>query len=127
VIDPARDIWVWAACLVLLILLGARAYVVETGQGRLGRTPAKVRVLTGGVVVAILGLFGLLAMQGGILLVDSLVNGTDPAAVYYGQTDDTDAGAQADPDAPADPNAPAPAGDAPAGPAPAGQAPGAGG
>ncbi|GAA1260152.1 hypothetical protein GCM10009609_23920 [Pseudonocardia aurantiaca] len=122
-IDPALDIWVWVSCLVLLALLGARAWVVETGRGRLGRTPVRVRVLSGGVVLAVIGLFGMLAMQGGVLLFDSIVNGTDPAAVYYGNND---AGANApapDPAAPADPGAQPPAGPAPAGAPPAGAPP----
>jgi hypothetical protein len=83
-INPALDVWVWVASALLLAVLGARAWVVETGQARLGRTPVKVRVMTGAVVVVLVALFGLLAMQGGILLVDSLLSGTDPAAVYYG-------------------------------------------
>ena len=130
-INPALDIWVWVACLALLAMLGARAWVVETGQGRLGRTPVQVKVLTGGVVVVMAGLFGLLALQGGILLVDSLITGTDPSIAYYG-TDEGDGGgddggadAPADP-APADPAAP-PAGAPPAGAPPAGVAPPAGG
>ena len=85
-IDPSLDVWVWVACLVLLALLGARAWVVETGQGRLGRTPVQVRVLSAGVVLAVVGLFGMLAMQGGVLLVDSIVTGTDPSEAYYGPT-----------------------------------------
>jgi hypothetical protein len=111
-INPSLDIWVWVACLVLLATLGARAWVVETGQGRLGRTPVQVKVLTGAVVVVIVGLFGLLAMQGGVLLVESLVNGTDPSKAYYGNNDATNP-------PPADPAAP-PAGAPPAGAPPAG-------
>jgi hypothetical protein len=114
-INPSLDIWVWVCCAVLLGVLGARAWVVETGQGRLGRTPVQVKVLTGAVVVVIAALFGLLAMQGGVLLVESLVNGTDPSEVYYGSND------AADPPA-ADPAAP-PAGAPPAGAPPAGAPP----
>jgi hypothetical protein len=134
-INPALDIWVWTCCVVLLALMGARAWVVETGRVRLGRTPVKVRVLTGGVLVSLVALVGLLLMQGGALFVDSVVNGTDPAAVYYGTHDDTAGGdaaadpgaadpAPADPAAPADPGAQPPAGQPPAGQAPAPRAPG---
>ena len=41
------DGWVWASFGLLLVLLGARAWVVETGHATLGRTPVKVKVLTG--------------------------------------------------------------------------------
>jgi hypothetical protein len=78
VINPALDIWVWVAVVALLALLGARAWVVETGQGRLGRTPVQVKVLTGAVALVAAGLFGLMAMQGGVLLVQSIITGTDP-------------------------------------------------
>jgi hypothetical protein len=43
---------VWASFGLLLALLGARAWVAETGQSRLGRTPVRVRVLTGACVLA---------------------------------------------------------------------------
>jgi hypothetical protein len=120
-IDPALDVWVWVAALVLLVMLGARAWVVETGQGRLGRTPVKVRVLTAGVFLALAGLVSMLAMQGGTLLVSSIITGTDPSAVYYGSDDQAGGDDHA-----GDPNAPAgqpPAGQPPAGQPPAGQPP----
>ena len=129
-IDPALDVWVWVAVLVLLVMLGTRAWVVETGQGRLGRTSVKVRLLTAGVYAALAGLVAMMAMQGGNLLVNSIITGTDPAAVYYGSNNNggggSDAGnakSHAGANPPADPNAPgagAPAGQPPAGPPPAG-------
>lgn len=107
-IDPALDVWVWVAVVVLLVMLGARAWVVETGQGRLGRTPVKVRLLTAGVYVALAGLVAMMAMQGGTLLVNSIITGTDPAAVYYGSDNQAGDGANAgNSNAPADQNAPA--------------------
>ncbi len=112
--DPALDIWVWVSFLVLLALMGARAWVVETGRARLGRTSVQVRLLSGGVVLAVVGLFGMLAMQGGVLLFDSIVNNTDPSAVYYGTNDAAANPPAPDPAAPADPAAP-PAGAPPAG------------
>ena len=44
--------WVWSSFGLLLALLGARAWVVETGQTRLGRTPVRVRILTGACALA---------------------------------------------------------------------------
>ena len=35
------DGWVWASFGLLLALLGARAWVVETGHATLGRTPVQ--------------------------------------------------------------------------------------
>ena len=63
------DAWVWASLGLLLALLGARAWVVETGHATLGRTPVKVKVLTGacGLVVALV--VGLVAVNGGARLV----------------------------------------------------------
>ena len=42
----SADSWAWSALGLLLVLLGVRAWVVETGYARLGRTPVKVTVLT---------------------------------------------------------------------------------
>ncbi|MCY7340882.1 MAG: hypothetical protein LH603_03225 [Pseudonocardia sp.] len=100
VIDPALDIWVWATAALLLVVMGARAWVVETGRGQLGRTPATVRVLTGSTVAVLAVLAGLLVMQGGAQLTEALLTGTDPAT----------AGEQGDPavgdPGPGDPAAP---------------------
>jgi hypothetical protein len=120
VINPAQDIWVWLTFALFLVVVAARAWVVETGQGRLGRTPVKVKLLTATSVLVLLGLTTLIAVQGGALLVESIVTGTDPATKVYGPDagDSGDAGtdpnAPADPNAPVDPNAPDP--DAPADP-----------
>src|SRR6187551_3690977 len=46
------DGWVWVSLGLLLALLGSRAWVVETGHATLGRTPVKVKVLTGACAVA---------------------------------------------------------------------------
>ena len=116
VINPAQDIWVWLTFALFLVVVAARAWVVETGQGRLGRTPVKVKLLTATTVLVLLGLTTLIAVQGGALLVESIVTGTDPATKVYGPDagdsgDSGDAGtdpnAPADPNAPVDPNAPA--------------------
>ena len=100
-INPAFDVWVWATGLLFLVLMGVRAYVVETGQVRLGGTPAAARLLTMAIFLVLIGLGGLLALQGGTLLVSSIVNHTDPSLIPNVVLDPT-------PPAP-DPAAPAPA------------------
>ena len=80
-INPAFDVWVWATGLLFLVLMGVRAYVVETGQVRLGGTPAAARLLTMAIFLVLIGLGGLLALQGGTLLVSSIVNHTDPSLI----------------------------------------------
>ena len=83
-IDPANDVWVWAAAGLFLALMAARAWVVETGRARLGRTSRQVEMLTGASAVVLVGLIALLGMQGGALMVSSIVNGTDPSKAFYG-------------------------------------------
>jgi hypothetical protein len=130
VIDPRLDLLVWASLLLFLLLLGARAWAVETAEARHYRTSARVRVLTGATALAFVALVGMVAMQGGIVFVEAVVTRTDPETLVtvVGEGDNTDE-AVADPDvapapaAPADPNAPA----APAPVAPAPGAPPAGG
>ena len=80
-INPAYDVWVWGTGVLFLLLMGARAYVVETGQVRLGGTPALARVLTVAIVLTLVALGGLLAMQGGIVLYTSIVHHTDPSQI----------------------------------------------
>jgi len=63
------DTWVWASLGLLLALLGARAWVVETGHATLGRTPVKVKVLTGACGLAVALVVGLVAVNGGARLV----------------------------------------------------------
>lgn len=101
-INTAYDVWVWATAVLFLLLMGARAYAVETGQARLGRTPTTARVLTAAIVLVVVVLGGLLAVQGGTLLLTSIVHHTDPSQI---------------PNVVIDPNQPAD-------PAQAGQAPG---
>src|SRR5690349_24621878 len=97
--------------------MGVRAYVVETGQVRLGGTPAAARLLTLAIVLVLAGLLGLLAMQGGTLLVSSIVNHTDPSQIPNVVLEPAPAHAPASP-AYAPAPAPAPGSAAPA-PAPA--------
>jgi hypothetical protein len=119
VIDERLDIFVWSAALLLFLLLGARAWAVETAGARHYRTLARVRVLTGAVWVSLVVLLGLGAMQGGIALVQAIVTGTEPedfVTIVGPQGDvesspDPPAGDPAAP--PADPNAPGPAPGAP--------------
>jgi hypothetical protein len=147
VIDPRLDLLVWGAVLLLFVLMGMRAWAVETTAARHYRKSARVRVLNGATALAVVGLVGLMAMQGGVLLVQAIVTRTDPetfVTVIGGDTNTDQAvadpddqpdqpGAPADPNAPpagapgaADPNAPAaPGGAAPDNPAPDNPAPGA--
>jgi hypothetical protein len=129
VIDERLDIVVWAAVLLVLLLMGARAWAVETAESRHYRTSARVRVLTGATALAIVALGGLMAMQGGIILVQAVATATEPDEFVTivrpdGTVDppgDETTVAPADPNAPpADPNAPAaPDPNAPAGGTPA--------
>ena len=48
---------------------------------RLGGTPAAARLLTVAIFLVLVGLGGLLALQGGTLLVSSIVNHTDPSLI----------------------------------------------
>ena len=68
------DAWVWVSVGLLLALLGARAWVVETGHATLGRTPVKVKVLTGACGLAVALVVGLLAANGGARLVYLVLN-----------------------------------------------------
>lgn len=110
-IDPKLDVVVWAAVLLFLILMGARAWAVESAGARHYRTSTRVRVLTGATGLALVALVGLVAMQGGIAFVQAVVTRTDPETfVTVIGDDDTATDAVADPDSapagPADPNAP---------------------
>lgn len=113
-IDPRLDLLVWGAVLLLFLLMGMRAWAVETTAARHYRKSARVRLLNGATAVALVGLVGLMAMQGGVLLVQAIVTRTDPETfvTVIGGDSNTDQ-AVADPDdkpdqpgAPADPNAP---------------------
>jgi hypothetical protein len=108
-INPAHDVWVWGAALLFLLLMGVRAYVVETGQVRLGGTPAAARVLTVAIVLVLVALGVLLAMQGGIVLYTSIVHHTDPSQIPNLVLDPTPANPP--------PAAPAPVAPPPAAPA----------
>ncbi|HYH31934.1 MAG TPA: hypothetical protein VD903_16275 [Pseudonocardia sp.] len=118
------DLVVWGATLLVLILLGARAWAVETSGVRIYRTSTRVRVLTVGAWLSILALIGLLAVQGGVLLAQSIINRTDPSEVVTVVPVNPPPPAPVDPNAPpaappADPNAPPPAPADPGGAAPA--------
>ena len=63
------DGWAWVSLGLLLALLGARAWVVETGHATLGRTPVKVTVLTGACGLAVALVVGLVTVNGGARLV----------------------------------------------------------
>jgi hypothetical protein len=76
------DVWVWAAFGLLLALLGARAWVVETGYATLGRTPVTVKVLTGACALGVALVVGLVTVDGGAELVGLLL---DPAAAAAAQ------------------------------------------
>jgi hypothetical protein len=77
-LDPLFDRWVWLSFFGLLLVLGVRAWVVEGSRGRLTRTPGRVRALTGASVVMVAVVLGMLWVQGGQQVFDSVVNRTDP-------------------------------------------------
>jgi hypothetical protein len=109
----AADVGVWVALGLLLALLGARAWVVETGHAVLGRTPVKVKVLTAACALAAAVVVGAATFDGGAQLVSLLL---DPAKAEALQ----EAHDQQEP-APAQPGVtqPGPAQPAPAAPGPA--------
>jgi hypothetical protein len=121
VIDERLDMLVWGAALLFLLLMGARAWAVETAEARHYRASARVRVLTGGIGLALVALVGLMAMQGGITFAQAVLTRSDPQDfVTIVRPDGTvDPPGDADTAAPADPNAP-PAGQNPAPAAPPG-------
>ena len=100
------DAWVWASFGLLLALLGARAWVVETGHATLGRTPVKVKVLTAACGVAVALVAGLVAANGGARLVYLVLHPEVAQALEDARNADTT-------------TAPAPAEPAPQTPAPA--------
>ncbi|TQM03939.1 hypothetical protein [Pseudonocardia kunmingensis] len=107
------DVVVWATTLLVFVLLGARAWAVETAGAQLYRTAPKVRVLTIGSWLAVIALVVLLAVQGGVLLAQSIITRTDPSDVVTVVPANPPPPAPVDPNAPpaapADPNAPPPA------------------
>jgi hypothetical protein len=126
------DGWVWASLGLLLALLGARAWVVETGHATLGRTPVKVTVLTGACGLAVALVVALVAANGGARLVylvlhpevaqalEDAENGADTTTAPATPAPATPAPAPLVPaTAPGTPTPSAPPSAAPAAPAPA--------
>src|SRR3954466_3396485 len=91
-IDPALDPWVWILAAVLLVLLGTRAWVVETGRRQFGGTPSRVRALTWATGVVLVALTTLFMTRAGALLGQAVVPGTAPVP----QLGDADNGPDAD-------------------------------
>jgi len=114
------DTWVWASLGLLLALLGARAWVVETGHATLGRTPVKVKVLTGACGLAVALVVGLVAVNGGARLVYLVLHPEVAQALEdaQNQADATTAPATPAPVAPP-PGTPAPSAPPSAAPRPA--------
>ena len=111
-IDPRLDVVVWGAVLLLFLVMGARAWAVETAEAGEYRKSARVRVLNGATAFALVLLVGLMAVQGGVALVQAIATRTEPetfVTVVGGDDEDKDQ-AVPDPDRggapPADPNAP---------------------
>jgi hypothetical protein len=102
------DVGVWVGLGLVLALLGVRAWVVETGHAALGRTPVKVKVLTGACAVAVVVVAGAVAADGGVQLAGLVL---DPAKAKA--LEDAREAAE-DAPAPAAPGPPAPAPPAPA-------------
>jgi hypothetical protein len=132
-IDPRLDVVVWAAVLALFLLLGARAWAVETANAGEHRKSVRVRALNGASAVALVVLVALMAVQGGVVLAYAIATRTDPETfvTVVGDPDNTadPAGDAADPALPdpalPDPNAPDP--NAPAGGTPGAADPNPGG
>ena len=90
------DGWAWAALGLLLLLLGVRAWVVETGHATLGRTPVKVKVLTGACAVAALLVVGTVTADGGTRLVYLLLHPTQAQALEDAEKAANEAARQAE-------------------------------
>jgi hypothetical protein len=110
------DVVVWGVTLLVFVLLGARAWAVETAGARLYRTAARVRVLTVASWLSVVALLALMAVQGGALLVQSVLTRSDPSLTTVVVPANPPP-----PAAPADPNAPSAAPPADQGAPPAGQ------
>lgn len=121
-IDPAFDKWVWLVAALFTVVLGARAWVVETSRTRPGQTSVAVRAFTGLTLTVLALLVVMLTIQGGRLLVHSIATGTDPTTGLPIGADPPPV--PADPLVPVDPAAP---GDGAAVPNPAPAAPAANG
>jgi hypothetical protein len=113
------DIVVWGGTLLVFVLLGARAWAVETAGARLYRTATRVRVLTVAAWLSLIALVALLSAQGGVLLVQSVLTRTDPSLTAV--VVPANPPPAPPPAAPADPNAPPPAPPADQGAPPADQ------
>ena len=90
------DGWAWAALGLLLLLLGVRAWVVETGHATLGRTPVKVKVLTGACAVAALLVVGTVTADGGTRLVYLLLHPAQAQALEDAEKAANEAARQAE-------------------------------
>jgi hypothetical protein len=119
------DGWVWAALGLLLALLGIRAWVVESGHATLGRTPVKVKVLTGACALATVLVAGTVTVDGGARLVYLLLHPAQAQALEDAEKAANEAAKQAAEDAAngaaTDPTAAPPGPTAGPAPAPAGQ------
>jgi hypothetical protein len=109
-------VWVWASLGLLLALLGIRAWVVESGHASLGRTPVRVKVLTGACALALALVAGSVAVNGGARLVYLLLHPAEAQALEDAAQKAADA-STAPPPPPA-PGNPAPDGRATGAPTP---------
>jgi hypothetical protein len=75
------DGWAWGTLGLLLALLGIRAWVVESGHASLGRTPVKVKVLTGACAVAAVLVTGVVTVDGGARLAWLLLHPAEAQAI----------------------------------------------
>lgn len=72
----AADVWTWATFGALLVVMGARAWVVETASMvRQGVRPVRERVLTAIAAVLLVALVIQVTNNGGALLVRMLLTG----------------------------------------------------
>lgn len=71
------DVWTWAMFGALLVVMGIRAWVVETGTSRYNIRSAPERMLTAVAVILVLTLVVLVAINGGLQLFEMLISGAD--------------------------------------------------
>ncbi|MCW0215346.1 MAG: hypothetical protein OJJ54_18475 [Pseudonocardia sp.] len=94
--------WTWTAFFAFLVLMGVRAWVVETSVGREDRGIGRQKVLTAAVGAVLVTLVVLATVNGGATLAGMLLGGEAPT-VPADTTVVTDNGGGPDPAAPAAP------------------------
>ncbi|WP_181783959.1 hypothetical protein, partial [Pseudonocardia pini] len=78
ILDPAFDKWVWLSFAGLLVVLGIRAWVVESSRTRLASSAGRIRTLTAASAGMVVVVVALLWVQGGQQVMNSVLNRVDP-------------------------------------------------